>query len=189
LGIATTCLGLTLASANDAVPSSPHPTGFRFEGEHLSGPQCFRSRYPSPASRRNRCPSPFSPREHPTRRVGELRWSSERPSQGWFGLVPKRRRSVQRRGRRGRSAVAWWARRHWRGRDGATRRSSGPSSRREGGPGWPTLDREAKPAAQRPRRCTRAAAVTKATIRMSAPQFGQTSGRDSNSRASSMAQR
>jgi hypothetical protein len=49
------------------------------------------------------------------------------------------------------------ARRFWRGRDAATRRSIGPSCRRAGGPRWSTLDREAKPEAQRPRRSGRAA--------------------------------
>ncbi len=37
-------------------------------------------------------------------------------------------------------------------------------------------------------RCTGAAAVMNATMRMSAPQFGQTCGRGANRRASSMAQ-
>lgn len=38
-------------------------------------------------------------------------------------------------------------------------------------------------------RSTGAASVTKAMMRPSAPQLGQTSGKDSNSRANSMAQR
>ena len=37
-------------------------------------------------------------------------------------------------------------------------------------------------------RCTGTASVTKAMMRMSAPQLGQASGRDSNSRASSIAE-
>ena len=65
---------------------------------------------------------------------------------------------------------------------GASSQAGGPRAGatlggRDGSPMWVRI------------RSTGAASVIKATMRMSAPQLGQVSGRDSNSRASSMAQR